>query len=62
MTQSTATTIVLASSSTTRKSLLTNAGIDFDTMAPQVDEDEIRQAMLADGADGDALADALSEQ
>ena len=61
VTQSTATTIVLASSSTTRKSLLTNAGIDFDTMAPQVDEDEIRQAMLADGADGDALADALSE-
>ena len=55
-------TVVLASSSKTRREILANAGIDVETIAPRVDEEEIKQAMLAEQADGAEIAEVLAEQ
>ncbi|MEO0671574.1 MAG: Maf family nucleotide pyrophosphatase [Pseudomonadota bacterium] len=41
--------LVLGSGSPTRKRLLENAGIAFEVIKPNVDEDAIRAVMLADG-------------
>ena len=53
--------IVLASQSASRRALLTAAGVPFEAMAPQVDEDAAKEALRADGLDARALADALGE-
>ena len=54
--------IILASGSGIRQTLLTNAGVTFEVMVPRLDEDAIRQAMLAEGASPRDLADTLAEQ
>lgn len=54
--------VVLASSSTTRQRLLADAGVDFEARAARIDEEEIRQSLLAEGANGDVLADVLAER
>jgi septum formation protein len=54
--------IILASSSVTRQQMLENAGVEFDVLAARIDEEEIRQSLLAEGAGSDVLADALAER
>ena len=53
--------IILASGSETRAAMLRNAGLDVTVERPRVDEDAIKQAMVADGTDPRDLADALAE-
>lgn len=53
--------LVLASGSVTRAALLKNAGLVFEQIAPNVDEDELKRAMRAEGADAAATATALAE-
>lgn len=55
------TTLVLASISASRKAMLTAAGVPFEAVASAVDEDELKRALLAEGADPRAVADALAE-
>jgi septum formation protein len=55
------TALVLASASSTRAALLGHSGVPFEMRPAHVDEDTIREAMLADGAGGPAIADALAE-
>ena len=43
--------LFLASTSKTRRELLTAAGIEYQSVAPQVDEDVIRQTLTADETD-----------
>ncbi|SPF79444.1 Maf family protein [Pseudoprimorskyibacter insulae] len=54
-------TIILASGSEIRAQLLRNAGIAFDVIKPRVDEDMIRDALIAEGASPRDVADALAE-
>jgi septum formation protein len=51
----------LASTSTIRVQLLTNAGLVFDSCGAGVDEDEIKEAMRRAGASPRAQADKLAE-
>lgn len=53
--------LVLASGSTIRQHLLRQAGVGFRVEIPRVDEDAIRDALLAEGASPRDLADALAE-
>ena len=53
--------IILASGSSIRAQMLTQAGLTFEVQSPRVDEDMLRDAMLADGASPRDLADALAE-
>ncbi|MBU6442376.1 MAG: Maf family protein [Alphaproteobacteria bacterium] len=53
--------LILASASTTRAGLLRAAGVPFEIRPAHVDEDAIKDSMLADGADARAVADALAE-
>lgn len=53
--------IVLASGSAIRATLLENAGLDVSVIKPRVDEDAIKQALLAEGALPRDIADALAE-
>jgi septum formation protein len=53
--------LVLASTSPSRKSLLTGAGIQFEAVSPGVDEDAIKQSLFAEGASPRAVADALAQ-
>ncbi len=53
--------IILASKSPARLAMLQAAGIQLDAIAPMVDEDALRQAMLAEGQSGRDLCDALAE-
>jgi septum formation protein len=54
-------TLVLASASSSRARLLRHAGVPFEVHPAHVDEDSVKESMLADGADGRAIADALAE-
>jgi len=54
-------TLILASQSASRRAMLDAAGVPFTAQTAGVDEDAVKAAMLADGADGRALADALAE-
>jgi len=53
--------LLLASQSASRRAMLAAAGVPFIAEAAGVDEDAVKQAMLAEGADGRKLADALAE-
>lgn len=55
------TTLVLASSSTTRRQLLENAGLQIEICPARVDESVVRESMLADDAEPREIADALAE-
>jgi septum formation protein len=55
------TTIVLASASAIRATLLKNAGIPCIVDPGAVDEDEIKRAMKADGATAAAVSETLAE-
>jgi septum formation protein len=53
--------LVLASTSVSRQALLRGAGIDFDVVAPHVDEEAIRLSMQQAGETPRAMADALAQ-
>lgn len=52
---------ILASQSRIRQTLLRNAGVAFEVHAPRVDEDALRDALLAENASPRDIADALAE-
>ncbi len=53
--------IILASGSAIRRDILTGAGVPFEVMKPDVDEDVIKRAGKAEGLELEALAMALAE-
>ncbi|MGK7753123.1 MULTISPECIES: Maf family protein [unclassified Roseovarius] len=53
--------IILASGSDIRKSLLTNAALEFEVSPARVDENTVRDAMVAEDASPRDIADALAE-
>lgn len=53
--------LILASTSDIRQTLLRNAGLDFDVVAARVDEETVRNSMLAEHASPHDIADALAE-
>ncbi len=53
--------LVLASGSGIRRQMLENAGVSFEVSLPRVDEDAVRQSLLAEGASACDIADALAE-
>ncbi len=53
--------LVLASSSSTRLSVLRQAGLDVTPASPRVDEDAVRAALEADGVSPRNIADVLAE-
>jgi septum formation protein len=54
-------TVVLASGSETRKSILSAAGVSFEVLPAVVDEDEIKAALRAEGSDSAFIAESLAE-
>jgi septum formation protein len=55
------TLLILASSSIVRAHLLERAGITFEICPARIDEDAIKQSLLAEGARPRSIADALAE-
>ena len=55
------TEIVLASSSASRRALLAAAGLHAEAIPARIDEDAVKQAMLAEGAPARDIADKLAE-
>lgn len=55
------TRLVLASTSVTRQTLLRNAGVAFDAVAPGVDEPAAKVSLIQAGAGPRDIADALAE-
>lgn len=53
--------LILASSSSTRADMLRRAGVEFEVVAPKVDEDAIKAALVAENAKPRDIADALAE-
>jgi septum formation protein len=53
--------IILASQSTTRITLLRNAGVDFATQSPELDERAVEASLVSAGAAPDKIALALAE-
>jgi septum formation protein len=53
--------LILASQSAIRQSLLRNAGVDFQSMAANIDEEALSAAMVRDHAKPRDIADALAE-
>ncbi|KPQ07001.1 MAG: septum formation protein [Rhodobacteraceae bacterium HLUCCA12] len=53
--------LILASGSETRAAMLRNAGVEIDVVPARIDEESLRQSLLADGASGSDIADALAE-
>jgi septum formation protein len=53
--------LILASGSKARAAILEAAGISFEVHPARVDEDAVKDSLLAEGADGRAVADALAE-
>lgn len=53
--------IILASSSQSRKTLLTNAGVNFEPISPNVDEDEVKYSMRSAGVSAAETAVSLAE-
>jgi septum formation protein len=54
------TQLILASGSVVRARLLAATGIAFDVVAPHVDEDAVKESLLAEGAPPRDIADALA--
>ena len=54
-------TVILASGSETRKSMLLAAGLSFEVLPAVVDEDEIKAALQAEGSDAAFIAESLAE-
>lgn len=53
--------LILASQSAARKQMLSNAGVEFVAEHPMIDEESIKQSLLAQLVSGRDLADALAE-
>jgi septum formation protein len=53
--------VILASGSEIRAQMLRQAGVDFDVQVARVDEQMIKEALIADGALPRDIADALAE-
>lgn len=53
--------LVLASASRSRARMLADAGVPVEIMPSRVDEEEIKRALIADGANADQIAEALAE-
>lgn len=53
--------IILASSSESRRRLLSNAGVPFEAVRPMVDEEALKAALQSEGALPRDIADALAE-
>ena len=53
--------LVLASQSASRRAMLDAAGVVYDAVAPQVDEEGAKASLRAEGITGRDLADALAE-
>jgi len=53
--------VILASSSQIRQSLLSSAGVKFEVVRPRVDEVAIKKAMLAEASSPRDIADKLAE-
>lgn len=53
--------VILASKSAARTSVLKGAGVPFETAVSGVDEDSVKTALLAEGQDARAIAEALAE-
>jgi len=53
--------IVLASGSASRRAMLEAAGVAFEVIRPQVDEDAAKASLKAEGLEARGLADALAE-
>ena len=53
--------LILASGSETRREMLQNAGLEIEIIKPRVDEEMMRDAMLAEDALPRDIADALAE-
>lgn len=53
--------LILASQSSSRRAMLTAAGVPHDAMSPGVEEEEAKQALRGQGHDAPGLADALAE-
>jgi septum formation protein len=55
------TQLILASTSSARRMMLSNAGVDCDAIAPMVDEDAVKQSFLNQKVSARDIADALAE-
>lgn len=55
------TQIILASKSAARRAVLTGAGVPFEVSVAGIDEDAVKNAMLAESASPRDIADALAE-
>jgi septum formation protein len=53
--------MILASASQTRAKLLRDAGVTFDVAPARVDEEALKQSLLAEKASHRDIADALAE-
>jgi septum formation protein len=53
--------VVLASTSAIRQAVLRGAGVEFDAVSPGVDEQAIKDSLLAEGSGPRDIADALAE-
>ena len=53
--------LVLASSSLARSQVLNNAGVVHEILSPQIDEDSVKMAMLADGYSHRDIADKIAD-
>lgn len=53
--------LILASGSAIRAQLLLNAHVPFDTIVPRIDEENLKQALIADDLSSRDVADALAE-
>jgi septum formation protein len=55
-------TLILGSGSASRRDMLTAAGVSFEVIAADVDEDAIKQRLLADDGDAQTLASTLANE
>lgn len=53
--------LILASASPSRRQLLANAGLVFETEPPGIDEDEAKRSLLAERSSPQEIAEALAE-
>jgi len=61
MTDQTSPKLILASTSSIRAQMLTNAGVVFEVIQARTDEDSVKAAMLHEGAKPRDIADALAD-